>query len=209
MLRTCIFVAAALWVAAEPLCEAQARAENTAAPRATPGAATAIASNVPLPTDYVIGPDDQLQLVFWREKDLSVEVTVRPDGMISVPLINDISALGLTPDQLRQRVMDAARRFTQDPAVTVIVKQINSRRVFITGEVEKPGIYPITGPMTVLQLLAIAGGLDEFADAKNVRIMRTENGRRVSYRFDYKAVSAGRNLDQNIDLRPGDTVVVP
>jgi polysaccharide export outer membrane protein len=185
----------------------------------TPAAAAAAAPNVApvadvqsktaVPPGYVIGADDVLQLVFWREKDMSAEVTVRPDGMISVPLVNEISAVGLTPDQLRERIMSEARRYTQDPTVTVVVKQINSRRVFITGQVTKPGPYPLTGPMTVLQLIATAGGLQDFADAKNIRIMRTENGQPASYRFDYKSVMQGKNLQQNIELKPGDTLVVP
>jgi polysaccharide export outer membrane protein len=184
------------------------------APAATSPARETAATVVPangatVPPDYVVGPDDVLQLVFWREKDMSAEVTVRPDGMISVPLVNEVTAAGLTPDQLRERIMTEARRYTQDPTVTVVVKQINSRRVFITGEVAKPGPYPLTGPISVVQLIALAGGLQDFADSEHIRIMRKENGKPVSYKFNYKSVMKGKDLQTNIDLKPGDTLVVP
>ncbi len=181
----------------------------TSTPARETSAAVVGATATAVPPDYVVGPDDVLQLVFWREKDMSAEVTVRPDGMISVPLVNEVTAAGLTPEQLRERIMTEARRYTQDPTVTVVVKQINSRRVFITGEVAKPGPYPLTGPMSVLQLISLAGGLQDFADAGNIRIMRKENGKPVSYKFDYKSVMKGKNLQTNIDLKPGDTLVVP
>jgi polysaccharide export outer membrane protein len=159
--------------------------------------------------DYVIGPDDVLSVVFWREKDLSADVVVRPDGRISIPLLNDVTVAGLTPEQVRVKLAAEAARFVQDPNVTVIVKQINSRRVFITGEVAKPGPYPLTGPTTVLQLISLAGGFLEYADSKNVLVMRNEEGRPSSYRFNYKEVVERKNLAQNIQLQPGDTVIVP
>ncbi len=161
------------------------------------------------PPGYVIGPDDVLQVLYWREKDVSAEVTVRPDGMISLPLLNDVQAAGLTPDQLRDKVNQLATKFFEDPSVTINIKAINSRKVFITGSVNKPGPYPLTSPTTVLQLIAMAGGLTEFADQKNITVMRTENGRPVSYPFNYKDVTRRKNLQQNIELKPGDTVIVP
>jgi polysaccharide export outer membrane protein len=161
------------------------------------------------PPGYVIGPDDVLQVLYWREKDVSAEVTVRPDGMISLPLLNEVKAGGLTPDELRDKVNELAKKFFEDPSVTITVKTINSRRVFITGSVNKPGAYPLTAPTTVLQLIAMAGGLTEFADQKNITVMRTENGSPVSYAFNYKDVSKRKNLEQNIALKPGDTVIVP
>ena len=163
----------------------------------------------PAPPGYVIGPEDVLQVLYWREKDLSAEVTVRPDGMISLPLLNDVSVNGLTPDELRDKVTEGARRFVEDPSVTIVVKAINSRKVFITGEVAKPGPYPLTAPTTVLQLIATAGGLSEFAKKGDITIMRVENGKPVSYPFNYKDVTKRKNLKQNIVLKPGDTVIVP
>jgi polysaccharide biosynthesis/export protein len=163
----------------------------------------------PVPADYVIGPDDVLTIVFWREKDLSGDVSVRPDGHISLPLMNDIEAAGLTPEQLRLRITEAADKYIEAPTVTVVVKQINSRKVFITGQVNKPGPYPMTGPTTVLQLIAMAGGVLEYADQKNIQILRTENGRPVSLRFNYDEVKRGKKLQQNIALKPGDSVIVP
>jgi polysaccharide export outer membrane protein len=162
-----------------------------------------------VPPDYVIGTDDILTIVFWREKDLSSDVVVRPDGRISLPVLQDVHAAGLTPEQLRDSLTKTAERFVEDPNVTVIVKEINSRRVYITGQVAKPGPYSVTSPMTVVQLIAFAGGLLEYADGKNVRIMRTENSVPTSYRFNYKEVREGKNLKQNIQLKPGDTVIVP
>ena len=163
------------------------------------------------PANYVIGPDDVLSVVFWRDKDMSAEVVVRPDGKISLPLINDVQAGGLTPNQLREAVTAVARRYLEDPSVTIVVKQINSRKLFITGQVEKPGTYPLTGPTTVLQLIAMSGGLREFADGKRILIMRTDNktGRQIGYLFNYRQVLSGQDLRQNIELHPGDTVVVP
>jgi polysaccharide export outer membrane protein len=181
------------------------------------GAATATpAPASPTPSDYVIGPDDVLQVLYWRDKDLSAEVIVRPDGKISLPLVNDVQAAGLTPDQLRDKVTEQAKRYVEDPNVTVVVKQINSRKVYITGQVAKPGAYPLNDRMTVLQLIAMAGGLTEFAKAKNIVIMRAESGgvvrpagQPVTFAFNYREVMERKNLKQNIELKPGDTVIVP
>ena len=162
------------------------------------------------PAGYVIGPDDVLSVLFWREKDMSADVSVRPDGKITLPLLNDVDAAGLTPDQLRDKVTAAAARYVDDPSVTVVVKAINSRKVYITGQVPKPGAYSLTGPTTVMQLIAMAGGVAEYSDSENIQILRTENGKQTSLRFNYKDVAKHRkNLAQNIELKPGDTIVVP
>jgi polysaccharide export outer membrane protein len=202
-------------------------ATNDAAPRVTgagtlagPAATSKSASSMPPvtppagaassgPPGYLIGPSDVLTVTFWRDKDMDTEVVVRPDGNITLPLLNDIQAAGLTPGELRERIVAEAHRYIEDPSPTVAVKAINSRKVFITGQVEKPGPYPLASPMTVLQLIALAGGLKEFADGKNILVMRAENGRQVAYQFDYKELLKRKNLRQNIDLKPGDTVVVP
>ena len=165
--------------------------------------------SVPTPADYVIGPDDVLVVVFWRDKDMTSEVAVRPDGKISLPLLNDVQAAGLTPEELRVQLTEAASRLIKDPTVAVVVKAINSRKVFLTGNVGKPGAYSLSGPTTVLQLLATAGGLLEYAKAKNIRIQRNENGKSVSYKFNYREVMEGKNLKQDILLKPGDVVIVP
>jgi polysaccharide export outer membrane protein len=167
------------------------------------------AKSVELPPGYVIGPEDILAVIFWGDKDMSIDAAVRPDGMISIPLLNEIQAAGLTPEQLRAKVTAEAAKYIEDPNVTVIVKVINSRKVFITGSVGKPGPYPLPGPTTVLQLIAMAGGLAEFADSKNISIVRIENGRQIRLPFNYKDVVRGKNLKQNIELKPGDTVIVP
>jgi polysaccharide export outer membrane protein len=166
--------------------------------------------DTPLPAGYVIGPDDVLTISYWRNPDMSAEATVRPDGLISLPLLNEVQAGGLTPEQLREKISKEAMKFLEEaPTVAVVVKAINSRKVYITGMVLKPAPYQLTGAMTVVQLLAMAGGVQEFADAKNILIVRNEGGRQVSFRFNYKDFVKGRNLKQNIELRPGDTIVVP
>lgn len=173
-------------------------------------AAGGVAPAVPaLPSGYVIGADDVLSVMYWREKDMSAEVTVRPDGKVALPLINDLHAAGLTPEAFRDRVIEAARRFVEDPNPTVMVKEINSRRVFITGQVEKPGPYQLNHSVTVLQLIAMAGGLKEFARGKNISVIRTENGEQVVHQFNYQEALGRKNLRQNIELKPGDTVLVP
>jgi polysaccharide export outer membrane protein len=170
---------------------------------------TGAAQEAPPPPDYVIGPDDVLQVLFWRDKDMSGEFIVRPDGKISIPLLNDVQASGLTPEQLRARVVEQAAKYLEDPTATVVVKQINSRRVFITGSVEKPGSYQLTTRTTVMQLIATAGGLKEYAKKDEIKILRTDAQRDHRFPFDYDRVVAGKNLGQNIELKPGDTVVVP
>ena len=117
------------------------------------------APGVTVPPEYTIGADDVLSVVFWRDKELTSDVTVRPDGKISLPLLNDVHASGLTPAQLKDRIVEESKKYVEDPNVTVVVKQINSRKVFITGEVGKPGPYPLMAPTTVMQLLVVAGGL--------------------------------------------------
>jgi polysaccharide biosynthesis/export protein len=190
--------------------------QQQAVPPATPSAPAPAApgpepapTGVALPAGYVVGPEDVLSVIVWREKDLSSDVTVRPDGRITLPLINDVVAQGLTPDQLRDQLKARFDKFVEDSSVSVVVKQINSRKVFITGMVGKAGAYPLTSTMTVLQLISMAGGLNEFARAKEIVVMRTENGVAKAIKFNYEDVRKGRKLQQNIELQPGDTVVVP
>jgi polysaccharide biosynthesis/export protein len=195
MMKTTILTLAFLSTLAGPIAADERAAHATAADVAS---------------SYVIGPDDVLSVQFWRDKDMSAEVVVRPDGKISLPLVNDLQAGGLTPAQLRDAIEAIAKRYVAEPNVTIVVKQINSRKLFITGQVEKPGPYPMTGRTTVLQLISMAGGLREFADGKKIVIMRSDpNGVQRGYSFNYRQVSDGKNLAQNIELQPGDTVVVP
>jgi polysaccharide export outer membrane protein len=161
------------------------------------------------PTDFVIGPEDVLGIVFWRDETMSGDVTVRPDGNITVPLINEIKAAGLTPEQLRLALLEAAKKFVAEPTVSVIVRQINSRKVFVTGQVTRPAAYPLIAPTTVMQMIANAGGLNDYADGKKIVIIRTEAGRQTHIKFNYEDVRKGKKLEQNILLKPGDTIVVP
>ena len=171
--------------------------------------AVQVPAGVTPPADYIIGPEDQLAILFWRDKDLSAEVAVRPDGRITLPLINDVVAAGLTPDELRERIQQAASRYVEGPNATVVVKQINSRKVFVTGKVARPGTYPLMGPTTVLQMIAMAGGLMDFAKSDRIVVMRTLAGNTETFKFNYKDVSKSKNLQQNIALKPGDTILVP
>jgi len=184
--------------------EAAPQAPGTMAP-----AAPAVKADAAVPADYTIGPEDVLSVVFWREPDMSAEVVVRPDGRISLPLLNDVHAVGMTPSQLRDVLTEQSRKFIKEPSVSIVVKAIHSRKVFITGNVERPGPYGIGSPMTVLQLIAMAGGLREYADSKHIVITRTENGKSRTLPFNYNDISKGKNLQQNIELKPGDTVIVP
>ncbi len=197
-----------LFVATVATLTAEVGAQKTGA--AGPAAATntaAAGTTVDAPDGFVIGPDDVLTIVFWRDKEMTTQVTVSPDGTISLPLLNEVQAAGLTPADLRAHLATESKRFFENPNVTVVVNQINSRKVFITGQVAKPGPYSLTTAMTVLQLISMAGGLKDFADSKNIMIVRHEKNQVASFVFNYKEI--GRNLRQNIELKPGDTVVVP
>lgn len=160
-------------------------------------------------SEYAIGPEDVLGILVWREAELSLDLVVRPDGNITLPLVNDVVAAGKTPTELRDHLAQLLKTYVKDPNVTVIVRQINSRKVSITGQVPNPGSYPLLGPMRALDLIAKAGGLLPVADGKHLSILRTDRGARVSLPFDYVEVSRGRRVWQDVLLRPGDTVVVP
>ena len=175
----------------------------------TPPSGRLAAPGVTLPPEYTIGADDVLSIVFWRDKELTADVTVRPDGKVSLPLLNDVQASGLTPAQLKDRIVEESKKYVEDPNVTVVVKEIKSRKVFITGEVRKPGPYLLTGATTVLQMISIAGGLADYARPDKISIVRVENGKPVSFKFNYKEVIEGKKLTQNIELKPGDTIIVP
>jgi polysaccharide export outer membrane protein len=193
------------WLLAEPL------QDLPVAPGSDRAAAAARNLAVPAvpPAGYTIGPDDRLAITFWRNTELSAEVIVRPDGRISLPLLNDVDAAGLTPEQLRARLIERARDFVEDANATVVVAEIRSRRVFIAGNVEKPGAYPLNGPTTVLQLIATAGGLREFVKGKNIAIVRGSGEIQTRFKFNYQDVVGGKRLGQNLVLQPGDTVIVP
>lgn len=158
---------------------------------------------------YKIGAQDVLNISVWKEPDLTQTVPVSPDGKISMPLLNDVQAAGLTPTELRDHIAEALKKYVTDPVVTVIVTQINSERVYITGEVTHPGAFPLVPGMTILQALSSAGGFTNFANTKKIYMFRTVNGKRVDFPFDYKDVIHGKKLDENVVLQAGDTIVVP
>ena len=212
-MRTCVAAALMLASVFSPPALAQSGTPRTAAPRPQPppeaAKPPAPAAGVVPGADFVIGPQDVLGILFWKDQEMSGDVTVRPDGMITLPLIRDVQAAGLRPAELADRIQQAARQYISQPSVTVVLRQMNSRKVFITGEVNQPGAYPLATSMTVMQLIAIAGGLTEFAEPKNISIMRVQGSEKTTFDFNYKDVARGKNREQNIALKPGDTVVVP
>jgi len=177
------------------------------APAKPPVASPAVpVSNAP--ADYVIGADDTLHVSVWKEPDLTATLPVRPDGKISLPLLNDVPAAGLTPMQLADSITTKLKKYIADPRVTVVVTAMNSRRIFVTGEVTHPGAMALLPGMTVLQALSSAG-FTQFASLKKIYLLRTENGHQAKLPFNYKDVVKGAHPEQNIRLQPGDTIVVP
>jgi polysaccharide export outer membrane protein len=174
-------------------------------PKRDDAAATA---GVALLPGYLIGVDDQLTVRFWGDAQLSADVVVRPDGRISLPLLNDVEAAGLTPEQLSDALEKVAAKFIAEPDATVIVREIHSRKVYAIGQVGRPGAVPLNGEMNVLQLLASVGGVLEYADKSGIVILRNKGGKEHRFKFNYSDVVKGKNVQQNILLQPGDTVVV-
>ena len=178
--------------------------KTTPSSAATPAPAVAATD-----AGYKIGPQDVLRVDVWKEPEISRAVPVRPDGKISLPLLNDVQASGLTAMELANVITEGLKKFINSPLVTVTVSEINSRRVYVTGEVSRPGAFPLLPNMTVLQALTSAGGFTQFARTKNIYVLRTEDGKQVKHAFNYKEVVKGQKAEDNITLQPGDTIVVP
>jgi len=156
---------------------------------------------------YVIGPEDTLYISVWKEPDLTETLPVRADGKISMPLLNDVQAAGLTPMQLGAALTDRLKKYVSDPHVTIVVTQMNSQRVYVTGEVLHPGAMNLTPNMTVLQALS-AAGFTQFANTKGIYVLRNERGSETKLPVNYKKLIKGEG-GQNVALKPGDTIVVP
>jgi len=183
-----------------------AKSANSTAQTATQTPATA---STVADASYKIGAQDVLRIDVWKEPEISRAVPVRPDGKISLPLLNDVQAAGLTAMELASVITEGLKKFMNSPQVTVSVSEINSRRVYVTGEVARPGAYPLLPNMTVLQALTSGGGFTQFARIKNIYVLRTEGGKQVKHPFNYKEVVKGLKAEDNIMLQPGDTIVVP
>lgn len=174
------------------------------------GSASNLSANARPDDTFVIGDDDVLAINVWKEPDLTKQIPVRSDGKISLPLIGDIVAAGRTPAQLKQDIADSLRTYIADPQVVVIVQEIHSLKFNILGQVAKPGTYPLTAGATVIDAIAAAGGFRDFAKKKGVYVLRQGiSGGEARYEFNYQAFIKGKDVRQNILLKPHDTVVVP
>lgn len=194
--------------ASKPATESKATAEKeNSSAAAKPGDSTVKAATTD--PNYIIGPEDEVIVNVWKEGDLSRSVPVRPDGKISLPLLNDVQASGLTPMQLGAEITTRLKKFISDPQVTIIVSRVNSQRIYIVGEVGHAGAYSLVPNMTVLEALSSAGGCSAFAKQTKIYILRLENGQEVRRPFNFKEVLSGQRMEQNIQLKPGDTIVVP
>jgi polysaccharide export outer membrane protein len=158
--------------------------------------------------EYVIGPEDVLHVAVWKESDLTATLPVRPDGKISLPLLNDVQAAGMTPEQLSESLTVKLKKYIADPRVTVVVTAINSKRIYVNGEVLHAGPMPMSPNMTVLQALSSAG-LNQFAKIKGIYVLRTENGKQEKLPVNYRKLLKGEQIEQNYLLQTGDTIVVP
>jgi polysaccharide biosynthesis/export protein len=159
--------------------------------------------------NYSIAPEDVLTIDVWKEPEISRTVPVRRDGKISLPLLNDVQAAGLTPTQLSSEIVEKLRATVVHPQVTVIVMQMSGQRIYILGQVNRGGAYPLVPDMTAMQALSVAGGFTPFANLKKIYVMRTENGEAKIFPINYKELASGRKSQQNIHLKAGDTIVVP
>jgi polysaccharide biosynthesis/export protein len=183
------------------------RAQDNASAKEKPPAAAAEPMSVAGP-DYVIGADDTLHVSVWKEPDLTATLPVRPDGKISLPLLNDVTAAGLTPMQLANSLTEKLKKYLADPRVTVVVTAMNSQRIYATGEVLHTGAMNLLPNMTILQALSSAG-FTQFANTKGIYVLRAVNGKQQKISVNYKQLIKGDAIDQNIILKPGDTIVVP
>jgi polysaccharide biosynthesis/export protein len=161
------------------------------------------------PTDYLIGPEDVVVISVWKEEGLEQEVIVRPDGKLSFPLAGDVAAEGRTPEQVQQDITTKIARYIPDPVVTVTVKEIGGNKIYVIGQVKKPGAYVIGRYVDVVQALTLAEGLTPFAAENSIKILRRQGTEEQVFPFEYAEVKKGRSLEQNIFLKGGDVVVVP
>lgn len=212
-MRTIVFrsIVVALISVVVPFCMAGQKSGDKAALNQSEGGAGSVSQAFRGEANsaaYKIGPTDTLKIDVWKEPEVSGTVIVRPDGKISLPLINDIQAAGLTPMMLARNITEALKKFISDPNVTVIVTEPNSQTIYVVGEVRRPGAVKLLPHTTVLDALASAGGPSEFANRKKIFILRRKGGKEVRYAFNYRAAIKG-DLSQNIALEPGDTIVVP
>lgn len=209
-LLSCILIAVALILGGQPQETQKPPASADAVQKDSVKAQSATESPVSeADADYKIGPQDVLRIDVWKEAEISRTVPVRPDGKISLPLLNDVQASGLTTMQLASAIGEGLKKFINNPQVTVTVSEINSRRVYVTGEVTRPGSMPLLPNMTVLQALSTSGGFTQFAKIKSIYILRTTNGKQEKLPFNYKEVLNGQKPEQNQILKPGDVIVVP
>jgi polysaccharide export outer membrane protein len=194
---------AAIWLSVAPASGQQQR--PAAAQREAPAGAPA----APRARNYQVQPGDLLQVSVWKEEGLDQEVLVRPDGGFSFPLAGDVNAVGKTVEELRSEITDRLARFIPGLVVTVAVKQINGNKVYVIGQVNKPGEFVVNPQVDVMQALSIAGGMTAFAATNDIFVLRRRDGRQVALPFEFANVVRGRNLEQNILLESGDVVVVP
>jgi polysaccharide export outer membrane protein len=187
----------------------QPAANSQAAPPATVASAAPAQSNSANEAEYKIGPQDTIRIDVWKEAELTRTIPVRPDGKISLPLLNDVQAAGLTSEELAASIREGLKKYINNPQVTVTVTEINSRRVFVTGEVTRPGAVQLLPNMTVLQALSSCGGFTQFARTKNIYVLRQEAGKQVKHPFNYKDVISGKKPEDDIRLQAGDVIVVP
>ncbi|MGA3131158.1 MAG: polysaccharide biosynthesis/export family protein [Terracidiphilus sp.] len=203
LLMIAILAPGLLWSA-----QNQEPATTPAVPPATATPATLAPPPAAANDTYVIGPNDVLTVTVWKETTLSGSVLVRPDGMISIPLVGDIQAAGLTPLRLADQITTSLKKFVQDPNVSVVVSSIHSKVVYLIGEVGKTGPIEMSPDMTLLEAISSAGGLSEFANKKKIYILRDQGGKRERIPVHYKEALAG-NRALDLELKPGDTIVVP